>query len=263
MRPLSAGSNDVFAADPLLMPAGDYGGFTATDVQAILSARPTYAAGQPVDQAFATPLWLVTQAGLSPSNPRIRSVDPALAPYYRADLSLVHHLGFGFHADACAPGILALLQPVRDRGGLVVELGCGSGLLTRHLVDAGHRVMATDASPAMLTLARYHAANDYAVAWVVQKSLGGHAIPLDAAALRVLRRLGLLEDGQDLEALRASLEHQIPKLKGADFVDLISRLAQEHCWEMDPACPACPLQRNCPTGIEMKLAAVPVGGKKR
>lgn len=74
-------------------------------------------------------------------------------PYYRHDLALVHHLGFGFHADACAPGILALLEPVLDRGGLVLELGCGSGRLTSHLVDAGHRVIATDASPAMLELA--------------------------------------------------------------------------------------------------------------
>ena len=75
-------------------------------------------------------------------------------PYYRRDLALVHHLGFGFHADACAPGILALLEPVRARDGLVVEIGCGSGLLTRYLVEAGHRVIATDASPAMLDLAR-------------------------------------------------------------------------------------------------------------
>jgi SAM-dependent methyltransferase len=72
--------------------------------------------------------------------------------YYRDDLALVHHLGFGFHADACTPAILELLEPVR--GGLVLELGCGSGLLTRHLVDAGHQVVATDASPAMLALAR-------------------------------------------------------------------------------------------------------------
>jgi hypothetical protein len=57
-------------------------------------------------------------------------------PYYRRDLALVHHLGFGFHADDCAPGILELLQPVRECDGLVVELGCGSGLLTRYLVDA-------------------------------------------------------------------------------------------------------------------------------
>jgi SAM-dependent methyltransferase len=75
-------------------------------------------------------------------------------PYYRRDLSFVHHSGFGFHADACASGIVDLLAPVRDSGGTVVEIGCGSGLLTRHLVDAGFRVIATDASPAMLDLAR-------------------------------------------------------------------------------------------------------------
>ena len=74
--------------------------------------------------------------------------------YYRRDLALVHHLGYGFHADACAAGILSLLEPVCERRGLVLELGCGSGALTRHLVEAGHRVVATDASPAMLELAR-------------------------------------------------------------------------------------------------------------
>jgi SAM-dependent methyltransferase len=36
----------------------------------------------------------------------------------------------------------------------VHELGCGSGRLTAHLVRAGHRVVATDASPAMLELCR-------------------------------------------------------------------------------------------------------------
>jgi SAM-dependent methyltransferase len=78
-------------------------------------------------------------------------------PYYRRDLALVHHLGFGFHADRCAPGILRLLEPVKERHGLVVELGCGSGLLTRYLTDAGHRVVATDASPEMVALARDYA----------------------------------------------------------------------------------------------------------
>jgi SAM-dependent methyltransferase len=81
-------------------------------------------------------------------------VDRDAQPYYRDDLALVHHRGFGFHADMCTPGIVALLEPVRERDGLVVELGCGSGLLTRHLLGAGHRVVATDASPAMLELAR-------------------------------------------------------------------------------------------------------------
>jgi SAM-dependent methyltransferase len=75
-------------------------------------------------------------------------------PYYRSDLALVHHRGFGFHADGCAPDLIELLAPIRARDGLVLEIGCGSGLLTRYLVDAGFRVLATDASPAMLDLAR-------------------------------------------------------------------------------------------------------------
>ena len=79
-------------------------------------------------------------------------------PYYRDDLALVHHKGFAFHAEACAPGILALLDPIRQRNGLVLEIGCGSGLLTERLIGAGHRVVATDASPAMLSLAREVAA---------------------------------------------------------------------------------------------------------
>jgi SAM-dependent methyltransferase len=71
---------------------------------------------------------------------------------YGRDVALVHHRGFGSYADGCAPGILRLLEPVR--GGLVLELGCGSGALTRHLVAAGHRVVATDASAAMVDLTR-------------------------------------------------------------------------------------------------------------
>jgi len=71
--------------------------------------------------------------------------------YYEHDLALVHARGYGAHADNCAPGILELLSPVG--GGLVLELGCGAGALTRHLLAAGHRVVATDASAAMLELA--------------------------------------------------------------------------------------------------------------
>jgi endonuclease-3 len=105
-------------------------------------------------------------------------------------------------------------------------------------------------------LQRYQAANDYAVAWVVQQSLGGHAIPLDAPSLRVLRRLGLLENEQgDLEALRASLEHQIPKARGAQFCDLISAVADEVCLEDEPNCSGCQLNALCPTAQDFKATA--------
>ena len=73
-------------------------------------------------------------------------------PYYQRDLAFIHDRGYGLHADRCAPGILELLSGVR--GGLVLEFGCGSGALTRHLLAAGTRVVATDASADMLALAR-------------------------------------------------------------------------------------------------------------
>jgi SAM-dependent methyltransferase len=80
--------------------------------------------------------------------------DLTMTTYYGPDLALVHDRGFAFHAERTAPGVLALLDGVRRRGGLVHEIGCGSGALTRHLVAAGHHVVASDASPAMVDLAR-------------------------------------------------------------------------------------------------------------
>jgi SAM-dependent methyltransferase len=82
---------------------------------------------------------------------------------YRRDLALVYHRGLRLHAVASAPGILALLEPVRLRRGLVLELGCGSGTLTEALTAAGHRVIATDASGAMLELAADHAVDALAI----------------------------------------------------------------------------------------------------
>jgi SAM-dependent methyltransferase len=122
-------------------------------------------------------------------------------PYYRANLARVHDLGFGFHADACAPGILGLLGSVRERNGLVVEVGCGSGQLTRHLLEGGHRVIATDASPAMLDLARRHAPNVEDLRLVV---LPDDPIPAADAIVSVGHVLSYLPDEAAIRrALRA------------------------------------------------------------
>ncbi len=102
-------------------------------------------------------------------------------------------------------------------------------------------------------LARYQAANDYAVAWVMQQSLGGHTIPLDASGLRVLKRMGLVDETQaDLESVRSTIEDQVPKTKGTLFVDVVSALADTHCHAESPACRECPLHGVCPTGLDAK-----------
>ena len=112
-------------------------------------------------------------------------------PYYQPALALAHHLGFGFHADRCAPGVLALLEPVLARHGLVIELGCGTGLLTKYLVDAGHRVVATDASPAMLELARAYAPGAVEVRQLI---LPDDPIPSADAVVGVGHALNYLPD---------------------------------------------------------------------
>lgn len=109
-------------------------------------------------------------------------------------------------------------------------------------------------------LGRYQAANDYAVAWVLQHTLGGHAIPLDAPSLRLLRRLGLLDEAQDdPEALRASLEHLIPKSKGPLFVELVSALAHDPSWEQDPRCPLRSFLQDLP---EEEAGPVPAASER-
>ena len=99
-------------------------------------------------------------------------------------------------------------------------------------------------------LARYQAANDYSVAWVLQNGLDGHSVPLDEPTLRVLRRLGLIEAEEDQEIIRTSLEHLIPKSRAALFGELLSALAEELCVDEEPNCGHCPLASECPTGLE-------------
>jgi SAM-dependent methyltransferase len=123
-------------------------------------------------------------------------MNPDWEPYYRRDLALVHHRGFASHAAACAPGILELLQGVRQRDGLVVEIGCGSGLLTRELIGAGHRVVATDASPAMLDLARKLVSGAVEICRVV---LPNDPLPAADAVVGVGHALNYLADAQSVD----------------------------------------------------------------
>ena len=102
-------------------------------------------------------------------------------------------------------------------------------------------------------IARFKQVNDFAVAWVVQRSLGGHAVPLDGPTVRVLQRLGVVDevDPDDLESLRGSIEHVIPKVRGPEFTELMSAHAKEICTEVAPHCSKCPLLSECPTGQEL------------
>src|SRR5215204_3844843 len=77
-----------------------------------------------------------------------------MTKWYREDLAYIHDVGHGDFALESAPGILEILARNGINDGLVVDLGCGSGLWARELVDAGYKVLGIDISEAMIELSR-------------------------------------------------------------------------------------------------------------
>jgi SAM-dependent methyltransferase len=80
-----------------------------------------------------------------------------MAEHYKEDLAYIHDVGHGDFALGAAPGILEIFARNSIRGGLVVDLGCGSGLWAGELTKAGYRVLGIDISEAMVELARRRA----------------------------------------------------------------------------------------------------------
>lgn len=73
---------------------------------------------------------------------------------YKNDLAYIHDVGFGDFARNSATGLLRVLRKAGITTGLVVDLGCGSGLWARELADAGYDVLGIDISAAMIEIAR-------------------------------------------------------------------------------------------------------------
>jgi SAM-dependent methyltransferase len=73
---------------------------------------------------------------------------------YREDLAYIHDAAFGHFAREAAPVLLHALAARGFKSGLVIDLGCGSGILAEQVVHAGYGVLGIDLSPPMTALAR-------------------------------------------------------------------------------------------------------------
>lgn len=157
---------------------------------------------------------------------------------YGRSLARIHHEAFGAYADESAAGILAAL----DEGCEVLELGAGSGALTRHLVAAGHQLRATDASPDMVELLK--SAVPEAEAGVLK--LGVDPIPPARTIVSAGHVLSYLDSEAQLFAVLRECASALEP-GGLLLVDLLDRsygesrsdLAAIHVegdgWEMDVA----------------------------
>lgn len=76
---------------------------------------------------------------------------------YGRDIAHVHDIGHGDFARDAAPGVLGLMRRAGIHEGLVIDIGCGSGIWAAALVDAGYDVIGVDQSAALLEIARERA----------------------------------------------------------------------------------------------------------
>jgi SAM-dependent methyltransferase len=79
--------------------------------------------------------------------------------WYKEDLAFIHDVGFSDYALKSAPGILEILEQSQIRSGLVVDLGCGSGLSAQEFAKANYQVLGIDISESLIAIARTRVPN--------------------------------------------------------------------------------------------------------
>jgi SAM-dependent methyltransferase len=151
----------------------------------------------------------------------LNSLTDPVSELYGADLAHIHHAAFGAFSAGAAPGLLALFCQAGIHDGLVVDLGCGSGIWAGALTDAGYGVLGVDISPAMLRIARHTAPR----AILVHASLFEVEIPRCAAVTAIGEAMSY-DDGRHpgLEPLFSRLADSLDR-GGLLVFDLVLRSA--------------------------------------
>ena len=125
---------------------------------------------------------------------------------------------------------LHLLNPLRTQfiaqrtalaGRRVLDVGCGGGLLAEALARAGARVTAIDLAPAMIEVARLHAAES-ALAVDYRLIAAEEVAAAEPAAFDVVTCMEMLEHVPDPAAMTATLARLL-RPGGALFVSTINR----------------------------------------
>jgi len=115
---------------------------------------------------------------------------------YGRDLANVHHESYGALAREAGPAIVRLLRHGGIHNGLVIELGCGSGILAHYLTTRGYAVRGIDASAAMLRIARRTAA-------------GARFVHATAEAVPLVPCSAVVATGESITYLRARHQPEV------------------------------------------------------
>ena len=119
--------------------------------------------------------------------------------FYNQDLAYIHDQGFTDLARNAARTVLELLKAEKIRNGLVIDLGCGSGVFAEKLTHAGYDVLGIDISEAMLKMARKRAP----LGRFERGSLFRAKLPDCVAVCAIGEGVNYLLDGEGATKLRA------------------------------------------------------------
>ncbi|QDU62889.1 hypothetical protein Pan216_37620 [Planctomycetes bacterium Pan216] len=76
-------------------------------------------------------------------------------------------------------------------------------------------------------LSKIAGTTDFVVCATVQRALGGHSMPVDSPMSSILAEVELIEEEDQLDRVRAALEHLVPKAKGQQFCIYVSEWAAD------------------------------------
>ncbi|MDJ0734129.1 MAG: class I SAM-dependent methyltransferase [Nostocaceae cyanobacterium] len=125
--------------------------------------------------------------------------------WYKQDLAYIHDTGFRDYALKSAPGILEILHLNKIYEGLIVDLGCGSGLLAQEFIKANYHVFGVDISQSMIDIARKRVPN----AQFLVESLFQVEIPSCNAVVSIGECLNYLFDTNNDKQALVNLFHRI------------------------------------------------------
>ena len=81
--------------------------------------------------------------------------------------------------------------------------------------------------PATEQLRKTKGSSPFTISYVIQAALGGHSVPIDAAAMKVMLVLDLVKDKDVAAGTVPGLERAIPKNKGVEFGAMLHQFSVE------------------------------------
>lgn len=82
--------------------------------------------------------------------------------------------------------------------------------------------------PAVERLQKITGTTPFTIAYVVQSTLGGHSIPIDAGTAAVMKVMDLMSDKDAEQGVAPGLERAIPKNKGVEFGSMLHQLGADY-----------------------------------